>query len=89
MKARISRNRKEDVMGTLAGDRPAWGEDWGYDRPGRHNYGDIAGVAPSTGKSAEHRDESTDSPDDLSGLLVCTVFWLLLIVSAVSWLAGK
>ena len=76
-------------MGTLAGDKPAWGEDWGYDRPGRQYCGDIADIAPRSREGAEGRDVSTDAPGDLPRLLVCTVFWILLIAGAVLWWAGK
>ena len=76
-------------MGTFAGDKPAWGDDWGYDRVGRHFYGDIADIVPSTREGAEDRDEATDAPGDLPRLLVCTVFWLLLIVDTVLSWAGK
>lgn len=76
-------------MGILAGDKPAWGEDWGYDRSDHHYCGDIAGVMSSSHEGAVNRDEFRDPPDDLSRLLVCTVFWLLLIVSTVLWWTGR
>ena len=76
-------------MGILAGYKAAWGEDWGYDRSDRHYYGDIADVMPSSHEGADNRDEFPDPPDDLSGFLGCTVFWLLLIVSTVLWWTGR
>ena len=70
-------------MRILAGNEPACGEDWGYERSDRHYYGDIADVMPSSHEGADNHDESPNPPENLSALLVCTVFWLLLIVGAV------
>lgn len=71
-------------MGTLAGDKPAWGDDWGYDRAGRHYYGDASEILPS-----QEEGERQKLAPDLSALLFCFPFWLLIGVAAVAWWISK
>ncbi len=71
-------------MGTLAGDKPAWGDNWGYDRDGRHYLGDASEILPSRGES-----EQQELASDLSALLVCVVFWLLIGAAVVLWWISK
>lgn len=84
VKEPIARNRKEDIMETLAGDKLAWGEEWGYGRDWRHYYRDVTDIVPSSREGADDRNEYTD-PGDLAAPLFCTVFSLLLIVSGALW----
>ena len=68
---------------TLAGGRPAWGEDWGYDRAGHRYFGDASEVLPS-----REEGERKESAPNLSALLFCVVFWLLIGAAIVlSWIA--
>ncbi len=60
-------------MGAIAGDQPAWGDDWGYDRGGRHYFGEASEILPS-----REEEERQEPPSDLSALLFCVVFWLLI-----------
>ncbi len=71
-------------MGTLAGDKPAWGDDWGYDRAGRRYLGDASEILPS-----REEGEQKELPPDLSALLLCVVFWLLIGAAVVLWWMSK
>ena len=71
-------------MGTLAGGRPAWGEDWGYDRAGHHYFGDASEILPS-----REEGERQESAPNLSALLICVVFRLLIGTAIVLWWISK
>lgn len=69
-------------MGTLAGDRPAWGEDWGYDRSDHHYFGDASEILPS-----REEGKLEESAPNLSALFFCVAFWLLIGTAIVlSWI---
>lgn len=73
-------------MGTLAGNKATWGEDWGYGHAGYRHYGGTAGMAPNQEENEASLAESPDSSQGLmSGLLVCALFWLLMGAAAVAW----
>ncbi|HZC24949.1 MAG TPA: hypothetical protein VE866_16560 [Candidatus Binatia bacterium] len=74
-------------MGTLAGNKPAWGDDWGYNRASNRNFGDLVEAVPRQREDAADRAESPE-PSNVSALLFCATFWLLLTVAAVLWWAG-
>ncbi len=69
-------------MGTLAGDKPAWGNDWGYDRAGRHYLGDATEIL-----ATREEGEQQQLPSDSSALFFCVAFWLLIGTAIVlSWI---
>lgn len=71
-------------MGTLADNMPAWGDDWGYDRDGRHYLGDATEILPSRVEG-----EQQELAPDLCGLLFCVVFWFLIGAAVVLWWISK
>jgi hypothetical protein len=67
-------------MGTLAGNKPAWGDDWGYDRTGHHYLGDATEILATREEGAQQ-----ELPPDWPALLLCVVFWLLIGSAVVLW----
>lgn len=71
-------------MGTLAGDKPAWGEEWGYGRSSYRYFGETLESTP------DREGHSTPHPaNDISGLLFSVVFWVLLGAAIIMSLIGK
>ena len=79
-------NRGESAMGTLAGNKTIWGEEWGYDRASYDHFVGVDDRLPNREESEAGPVESPDSSRGLmSGLLLCALFWLLIGLAVVAW----
>ena len=77
------------MMGTLAGNMPAWGEDWGYKRGDSCCSGDATEMSPARRRDENTVEDAQAPSHNFSALLFCIAFWILIALATFPGWMGK